>query len=392
MSVRAEQARAALARLGLDPDTLAAEGAGAAERLAPLLAGDGGTSLADALAEFPSAPIAALLVALEPHAGRAPRKAIRRALYRLRQRGVAVPEPAPAPPAPRPTGAGPEGLVTAFGGDGDRILWLVKPLREGGSLVVYAHQHDRHGLLELTAAELGRKRVREVRQNLEASGLRLVPADWRVVDALLVEAQERTTGEEPRKSYLKVRPRITTEPPRPAAEPVSKRVAPPTDHEIPALVAGSAALLAEPELATWMPLLEDLKPFVDELDTAHESPLVLSRGAQEERVRAVIRRAVLTLVPPDVLARRLEGTAYVLAETGRQAPARQALAVAAALRARPADAADVPLALAFVERPLGELLAAATTRREQEQKGSLVVTPGQFLRDRSSAHPSRTRG
>src|SRR5207244_12178732 len=132
------------------------------------------------------------------------------------------------------------------------------------------------------------------------------------------------------------------------------------------------ALLAEPELGTWVPPLAELAPFAEELGTAHESPLVVSRGAQEERVRAVIRRAVAALVPADVLARRLDGTAYVFAETGRAPLGRQALAVAAALRARPDDVAEVPLAIAFVERPLAHVLAQATAHRDEEQKTSLV--------------------
>jgi hypothetical protein len=338
--------------------------------------------------------MAALLAALEPQATeRAVRKAIRRALYLHRQRGIAVPA-APTPPAPRrAVGVEPEGFVTAFGGDGDRILWLVKALAEGGSLLVYAHIHDQRGLLDLSAGELGRKKLRELRQHLEeGSAMRLVAADWRVIDALLLEAEARTTGEVPARSYRKLRARITSEPPAEPAEPVSLRVSPPAGDEIPTLVAGSAALLAEPELATWIPSLDQLAPFVEELGAARESPLVLSRGAQEERVREVVRRAVATLAPVDVLVRRLEGTAYILAETGRAALARQALAVAAELRARPAHAADVPLVVAFVERPLGHLLAETSQRREEEQRGSLVMTPGQFLKDRSATRPTRTRG
>src|SRR5207247_2546638 len=91
-------------------------------------------------------------------------------------------------------------------------------------------------------------------------------------------------------------------------------------------------------------------PFVDEIRTVRESPLVLSRAAGEERVREVLRRAAASLFPAAVLARRLRGTAYVLAETGRPSAARQALAVAARIAERPADALEVPFVAALVER------------------------------------------
>jgi hypothetical protein len=93
-----------------------------------------------------------------------------------------------------------------------------------------------------------------------------------------------------------------------------------------------------------------------------------------------------------VLRRRLEGTAYVLAETGRIEPARRALAAARAVGERPAAALEVPLVAALVERTVGALLAQTTARQEQERSGSLVVTPGDFLRDRAASHPGRTRG
>src|SRR5262249_42493058 len=115
---------------------------------------------------------------------------------------------------------------------------------------------------------------------------------------------------------------------------------------------------------------------------------VLSEMQQQDRLRDILRRAASTLYPPAVLARRLEGTAYVLAETGRAGAARQALATAAAVRA----AGEVPLVTALVERGVGGVVAAATARHEDERKGALVVTPGEVIRDRSSSRRGRTRG
>src|SRR5439155_1731731 len=102
-----DEAAATLARLGLDHEAVRAGRVGA-DAVAPLLAGADGAALAVALGELPSPEVAALLVALEPRAGeRAVRKEIRRALYRLRQRGVPVPEP-PAPAGTPRTPAAPE--------------------------------------------------------------------------------------------------------------------------------------------------------------------------------------------------------------------------------------------------------------------------------------------
>jgi len=150
-------------------------------------------------------------------------------------------------------------------------------------------------------------------------------------------------------------------------------------------------LLEEPEFQSWWPAPEAVRPFIDELAAARESPLVVSPAAQEERVRQTLRQAARTLSPPALLARWLEGTAYVLAETGRLETARQALAVAVELRARPDHAADIPFVVALAERAVGRLLAAETARQENAQKGSLLVTPAQFLKERSSSRSGRTQ-
>src|SRR5205823_3590730 len=192
-----------------------------ADAVAPLLAGADGAALAAALGELPSPEVAALLVALEPRAAeRAVRKGIRRALYRLRQRGVPVPEP-PAPAGTPRTPAAPEaeGFLSLFDGRGDRLIWIVRPLPSGGTFLVAAQVNEPEGLRDLSAGEASRKQIRAARQKLEAdSDMRLVAADWRTLDALLVEAHARAGGGTVReRDYLRLRPRLPD--PLPARRP-----------------------------------------------------------------------------------------------------------------------------------------------------------------------------
>jgi hypothetical protein len=376
-----------LVRLGIDEGALRAGTLSAAE-LAPRLAGTEGVALVAALGDVATPSVAALLVAVEPAVGdRAVRKEIRRTLYRLRQRGIPTPTTEPAPA--RPVAADLEGLLSGFDARGDRIAWIVRPAPSGTTLTIAATLNEPAGLRDVHVAETSRKQLRTVRRRMEVeAAIRLVAADWRIVDALLVEAHERAGGGASERDYLRIRPRLTSDPPAPASEPVSRRVAAPTDDELPALLAASAALVEEPELRGWYPTQEAAAPFVARIAEIRASPLLVSRAAQEERVREVVANAASTLFPPPVLQRRLEGTAYVLAETGRVEPARRALAAARALGQRPAAALEVPLVAALVERTVGALLAQTTARQEQERSGSLVVTPGEYLRDRAG----RTRG
>lgn len=393
MSERRAAAVAALAKLGIDAEALA-EGRLAADALVPLVNGADAVRLVAAIGDLGSAGAAAALAGLEPHAGGAARREVRRALYRLRQRGVATPErPVDEPPRRRDLGSDIEGFVSAHDASGDRLLWLVKRQASGGSLVVAAQANEPEGLRDVQAVDMSRKHLRAVRQRLaREGGVTLVAAPWATVDALLVEAHERTTTRDRARDYLRVRAEVTAEPPAAPAEPLSSQAPPPGLDEARTLAAASAPLLGEAPFAAWGPGAEAAAPFVAEIAALRDSPLVLNELQQRERVREVLRRAAEALYPAAAFARRLEGTAYVLAETGRGPAARAALAIAALLRARPAEGYETPFVSGAVERALGTLLSADVARQTEERRSALVATPGEVLRARESSRRGHTRG
>ena len=391
MSTRHDDAIAALTRLGLDPDAVAT-GTLPAERIAAALRGPDAATAVAALGELGNDAVAATLVASEAElTDRALRKAVRRALYRLGQRGVAVPErPPAAPTTPRLAEPEIEGLITAFDGAGDRLVWLMKPAAGAGTLLVAAELNEPRGLGHVEGGEIARKQLRNARARLEKeSGLRLVAADWRVLDALLVEGHHRAAS--PEHDYLRVRRRLTTDAPAAPAEPVSRHVSPPAPHEVGGLLAAAPALLEEPEFSSWWPAPAAAEPFLAEMAQIDDSPIVLPPLQKEERVRTILERAAGVLFPPEALVRRLEGTAYVFAETNRGPAARQALASASALRQHPMTAHQVPLVAALVQRAIGLLLAQRQSQHEDERRGSLIMTPEE-ARARASARPPHTRG
>jgi hypothetical protein len=393
VSERRAAAVATLARLGIDAEALA-EGRLAADALVPLVTGDAAAGLVAAIGDLGSAGAAAALVALEPHVGAGARREVRRALYRLRQRGVATPErPQADPPRRRELEADIEGFVSAHDAGGDRLLWLVKRQPSGGSLVVAAQANEPQGLRDVQSVDMTRKHLRSVRQRLaREGGVMLVAAPWQTVDALLVEAHERTTARERARDYLRVRSEVTAEPPAAAGEPVSSHAPPPALEEARALAAASAQLLGEAPFAGWGPDAEAAAPFVAEIAALRDSPIVLNELQQRERVREVLRRGAQSLYPAPPLARRLAGTAYVLAETGRAAVARVALATAVVLRDRPEEGYETPFVIGAVERVLGTLLSADVARRSEERRSALVATPGEVLRARESSRRGQPRG
>lgn len=395
MSARRDTALATLHRLGLASDVAAAANL-PETTLDPVLDGPDAAAVVEALGEVGGVAAASTLARrASGDAPRALRKTLRRALFRLQQRGVPVPAEEAQPVHVPVAGPDLEGLVSAFDGNGDRLIWLARPRAGGGTLLLAAEVNEPDGLRDVRLAEVSRKELRALRERLQKqSGLRLVAAPWAVLDALIVEGHERAVAQgtsDRSRDYLRLRPELVHAAPGSPVEPRSALAPPPSDDERPALVAGSGELVTLPELRTWWPRPDAAAPFVEEIAALRDSPIVLNRMQQDERLRAVLARAATALYPPQVVARRLEGTAYVLAETGRAAAARSALAAAAALRAG-TGADDVPLLRALVHQGLGTILASEQSRREEERRGSLVLTPGEALTDPASSRRGRTPG
>ncbi|MBI3770460.1 MAG: hypothetical protein HY271_18475 [Deltaproteobacteria bacterium] len=342
-------------------------------------------AIVERLARAPDPEHAAALRTLEGAAERAGWKAVvkeaRRALYRFGQRGVAVPEAARVETPRRPASSSLEGYLSAIDGRGDRLVWLVRPRREGGLLVLTAILNEPTGLRDVSIAELPRKTLRRMERDLQARHhLRLVPADGAYCDALLAEGftRARATGAAGVGEYPTYRARLTTAEPAPRDPPLAARVLDATEVESAAL-AGGVALLDEPEFTTWRLERPALAAHLADVAAARESPLVLSRPQQEERVRDVVARAMRELFGGEsgvAYRRRLEEMAYYLQATGRRAHALVAWRTACALAASTAASAGIPFFEELTRRSFAVLLEEDAARARDEAKGSVLVRPG----------------
>jgi hypothetical protein len=367
-----------LAEWGLGPTATAAELAGAVNRDA---AAD--VAIAHRLGAIASAESAELLLRLERTAAdKHVRKEAKRALYRLEQRGVHLPEPA-APPTP--VAAPPiEGYVSPVDGRGDQLVWLLKP-QPGGVAHLFAVINDPEGLREAALNTVTRKALKSVRAELERKHeLRLVEVDWRYADFLVHRAFQwaRARGTRMGGDYPALRAQLTRLP-APETMPPSAlaRVDPAALAADEALLVQSPGLLEEPEFRTWYLAADELKPYLDELAGVKDSPLVLNRAQQQERFEAIITRAIDTVFGGDARqswARRLYEMGYYLAVTRRPSRAAQAVAVARALEGGGA-AREIPFCAHLVRASLAFFFQAALEQEQEREQTSLVLTPQQAL-------------
>ena len=237
------------------------------------------------------------------------------------------------------------------------------------------------GLRDASLAELPRKTLRRMERDLQASHrLRMVAADGAYCDALLAEgfARARAAGTGGVGEYPTFRARLTSTEPAPRDPPLAARVLGEAGRDA-AAGADGARLLDELEFTTWRLERPALAAYVTEIAAVRESPLVLSRPQQEERVRAVVARALRELFAEDggaAYRRRLEEMAYYLDATARRPLAIVALATAQALAASTAGGEGIPFFEELTRRSFAVLLEEDAARAREEAQGSVLVRPG----------------
>ena len=342
-------------------------------------------AIARALGMIADPGAAAMLIEMEAGAAGALRREVRRALYKLKQHGIEAPalRAATAPAATTQHDTDTEkAMLSPIDGEGARIVWIVKPRVQGGLLRMWALISESEGLVGAQNSHLSRRELKSERDELERRAqVKLVDGDWRVADFIACEAW-RNTPESRRGqvgNFLALRAELISSPP-------PTDLAHPVYTELAAEVAAepSVELLKEPELLEWRLPDALLKRYVDEINEAGESVIVLSPVHKQERVNAVIDRATAELLSGDNgkrIQRRLEDIAYYLARVGRREQAGWAAAAAARLR----DGIDVTKSVffqAFIRTQLGTVAAAEQQKAEDEPR--LIMTPAEAMRARES--------
>ena len=381
---------AKLLEAGFDPAAAAAE---AIAKLRELKGKAGVTdiAIARALGMIADLGAAAMLVEMESGASGAIRREVRRALFKLKQHGIDAPvrSAATAPAAITMHDTDPEkAMLSPIDGEGARIVWIIKPRMQGGLIRMWALISESEGLVGAQNTHLSRRELKSERDELERRAqVKLVEGDWRVADFIACEAW-RNTPESRRGhvgNFLALRAELIASPP-------PTELVHPVYAELAAEVAGepSVELLKEPEFLEWRLPDELLKPYVDEINQAGESVIVLSPVHKQERVNAVIDRATSELLTGDNgrrIQRRLEDIAYYLVRVGRRAQAGWAAAAASRLRDG-IDATKVVFFQGLIRTQLGTVAAAEQQKAEEEPR--LIMTPAEAMRARE-ARESRTR-
>lgn len=321
------------------------------------LAREGGelaVAAVEALGATRSVEAAAFLQGLEAEGGeRTLRKAVGRALQRLRSEGV---QPPPAEvvarlAAPGEATIGPfECWATQVDSEGTRAVWLGSDLGMAGLVAIGLALNDRVGIKDASAAPTTRRRFRalmeELRRERPEDPVTWVQLPPRYVQQLVAEAEalNRASGQPLPEEWHQIAMAIG-EPPEPLTQAlIYSEISAESVRDSLRLLEQSAGLFDERECRSWALDYEASLAYAKELEQARASPLIVSEAAQREREERIVSKAIEEQITPAwrrALRRRLEETAYIFLRTGREERARQALAAAVAL----AEESHLPLTM-----------------------------------------------
>jgi hypothetical protein len=309
-------------------------------------------------------------------------KEIRRALFKLRQKGLSVrsEEAVPAKPSPPilESPAAVEGYMSAVDGSGNRLIWIVKPQMGHGLQTLQAMVSDREGLLRFGGAQIRRKELRNMAREIkEKHGISMIPVPSEYADQIIYGAYEKSQnqGRSGFENFYQLRAAIISGRPKSQHHPIYRRL------EVDAVGDGawreqSRQLLDEPELRFWFLDEEWVRPYLLQIDEAKSSRLVLNRAQKEERLAAIVRDAVKAFSLGDigsVLQRRMEDMALYFLETGRKRSAELSLAVAAHIAAGDPGPFDVAFLIGWVQKSFGFYLSQEKSKEAAEP--SFIIKP-----------------
>ncbi len=338
-------------------------------------------ALAALLGDYPAPEAAQALVVWESKTpDKNLRREIHRSLYKLSQRGIQAERPTQEPTRPILTPVEPEGYLSSMDGHGDRLIWLIKPKVGGGLHYLSALVNEPEGMRYVEGAEITRKSFRVMRQDLSGRHqITMIEVPWRYGDAIMQEGYERAKARDGKEveSYPALRSHLISTPAQPVVAPLPAGLDPTAIAADDNLLATSAQLLQEPEFQRWLLDHDQVHPYIDQITQAQESPLVLNRYQQQDRMQTIIEKAIIEVFSAEKgqsYARRLEEATLHLVATGRVEAAKRALAVAAKLKGSGQGGKGIPFCEELVRQSIALHYQEERQKEQEETQGSLIMS------------------
>jgi hypothetical protein len=290
------------------------------------------------------------------------RKAVKRALFKLKSKGVRFNEREhrvqEASILREIEKREPYGMVTAVDGHGDRLVVLVLPQRPRGWMVGGGIMGDERGMGDFFLAEMSRSEIKPFFHELKSTApFNLVETEARHCCSLLLEyhAQMKQRGKEPPEAFLKMRP-LMERYCAPLERPLIYEFL--NEEEIRnnfGLLAQIDSLFVVGPFDAWIVEKKRLQPYLNRITEIEEGPIILTPVQKAQLVQETYRKAAAEIFPAErrgILRRRLEENSYMLLKKGLEREARIALAAALDIPPEASSFRESEFLLKWIDRSL----------------------------------------
>lgn len=292
---------------------------------------------------------------------KAGRKALRRALHRLRSRGVAE-----APTAPRERTATlpkvEDDLVGAYlslpDPSGSQMALRVEAVPGTGTQIHQVVCDFERGIVDYKAFDANRSQGRRLLRDLAGAGDRGFAAlSLETLSAFLAEVARAQAADRPAPiAFAEAKRRIATPPEgTPTPGELARRAH--TVPQEPARLREAAEMVKDGRLGPWPPPRAFLETLGNQVKETLQSRLVVDENQRQRQIDSVVDDAALERYRGEVAeqtAARLDCAAFVFGENGQAQEAENCLCAADAFRRD--GAADNPVAQALLARSIEPLM------------------------------------
>ncbi len=316
-------------------------------------------------------------------------KAIKRALFKLKRRGVSTEEfhteegdsstilkPSQKDP--------PRCYVGTVDGAGLRTVVIIVHRGGKGLDVGLGVVSDQQGIQEFFYRNLSKRSAKEMEENFSREAGPLVETSLSHAATILEESYQRhlTLKSDVPADYLELRPWLLENAPV-LARPVIYDCIPETSISDTILTDSQLMELFDHELMEfWLIELEALRPFMEDMFKVRESPIVLTEAQKSYRIREIKEKCMGEIFSPErrkLLKHRLEEMGYVFFKLGQEETAGVALAAAHAadqestiLKANPVIETLLERSLTFYTKAMEE---RDTEQSRERGESSPIILP-----------------
>ena len=316
-------------------------------------------------------------------------KAIKRALFKLKQKGVSTEafdteDSATATILKPLRKERPVCYVGPVYGFGFRSVLVILHRKGKGRDIGFGIVSDEEGIQEFLFNNVSKTIAKEFKENLSEQAGPLIETSLSHAAAILEEAYQKhlTVKSDVPDGYLELRPWLLENAPL-LARPVVYDCIPETPISDTILTDSQLWEFFNHELMdSWFIELETLRPFMEDMFKVQESPIVLTEAQKGDRIREIKEKCMADIFPAekrDLLKRRLEEMGYFFFKLGQEETAGTALAAAhmvvqeaSILKSNPVIESLLELSLGYYNEAMEE---GDSEQVQEESESSPIILP-----------------